>query len=142
MDLVWLGFHPLSVFPILALLGYLAYIDFRIEVGCECFAVITRITVYDIEIVDLIETMFDGIRGKDTCHTGVESATKNGCQSGFLELLLIGPLPSVLELGFIFRLIIGCIEIMYATFETGIHNGQILIGQRNINHQFGLIFIE
>jgi len=134
--------HPLTVFPVFSLLGYLSDVDLWIEVGGKCLTVIAGITVDDIEIMDLIEMMFGGVSGKDTGYTRVESATEDGGQAGFLKLILVGPLPFVLELGFILRFIIGRVEVVDATRQTGIHNGQVLVRQCHIDHQLRLIGIH
>jgi hypothetical protein len=60
----------------------------------------------------------------------------------FLEAVLIGPLPVIFELGHILGLIVGGIQIGHARRQTGIHDRQILIGQRQIDHQLGTDLLD
>ena len=65
--------------------------------------------------------------------------TSIGCRiSGFLKTLTISPLPRVLEVSLILRLIVGRIKIVYATLQTGIHYSKILIRQSHVYDQVGL----
>ncbi len=45
--------HPFAIFPIFTLLGDLADIDFRIEVCCERFSVVSGVAVNNVEIAHL-----------------------------------------------------------------------------------------
>ena len=93
VNLQRLGLHPLAVFPVEALLGDLADVDFRVEVGGESLVVVAGITVYDVEILNLLEVVLGGIGCEDAGHARVEAASQNGCQTGFLEALSVSPLP-------------------------------------------------
>jgi len=63
-DLVWLGVHPLAIFPVAAFLGYLTDVDFGVEVGGKSLAITARIGVDDVEVMDLIEEMLGGVGGE------------------------------------------------------------------------------
>ena len=86
--------------------------------------------------------MLLNIGGEHIGHTRVKARTEQGHQTLFGKAVLIGPLPVIFEFGFVARLIIGGVEIMHAGFKTGIHNRQILIRQRQIDHQLRLHFID
>src|SRR3712207_7103763 len=47
--------YPFAVFIVKTFLCYLAYINLRIEVSCERFVVISRITIDYIQILNLVE---------------------------------------------------------------------------------------
>ena len=47
-----IGFHPLAAFPVTALGGHFADVDFRVEVRSEGLPVIARVAVDDVEDVD------------------------------------------------------------------------------------------
>ena len=59
-------------------------------------------------------------------------------RSGLLEALLVGPLPLVLELGQIRRLVVGGVEVIDPGFQAGVHQRQILVGQGDVEHQVRL----
>ncbi len=142
VDFVGFCFHPLSVFPVFSFLGYLADVDLGIEVGGKCFAVVTRIAVYNVEIVYLIEMMFGGIRSKDACHTRVEATSQYGGETSLFEFLPVSPLPLVFKFGFILWFVVSRIEVVDSRFEAGIHDGKILVGQCHVNHQFRFELVE
>jgi hypothetical protein len=56
-------------------------------------------------------------------------------QPCILEAVLIGPLPVIFELGLVLRLVIRGVEVVDAGGKAGVHDRQILIGQREIDHQ-------
>ena len=104
--------------------------------------VVAGVAVYDVEILYLVEVVLGGIGGVDAAHARVESAAQYGGQSGLLETLLIGPLPAVLEVSLVFRLIVGCVQIVAAACQAGLHDSEVLIGQGQVHHQFGLVVVE
>jgi hypothetical protein len=55
-----------------------------------------------------------------------------------LEALVVGPLPAVLELGGVRRLVVGGVEVVDARFEARLHQVKILIGEGDVDQQFGL----
>ena len=136
------GFLPFAVFIVFSALCNLTDIDFRIEVGGESLAVVTRIAVYNVEMLHFREIMFCGISGIHARNARVETAAENCRQAGLFEAVLIRPLPAILIFGFIKRLIIGRVEIVYTTFQTSVHNCQILIRKRHVDDDIRLVFLE
>ena len=67
------GFEPLSVFVVQALLGYLAYVDFGIEVGCEGLVVVSGVAVDNVEIVNFVEMVLGSVCRVDATYAWVES---------------------------------------------------------------------
>ena len=108
--------------------GNLADIDLRVKIGGKGMAVIAAITVQNIERIDLIEQVFARITCKDRGHARIKAAAQERHQARGLEPLLIGPLPAILEPSLIARLIIGRVHIMHTRSQTGLHDGQVLIG--------------
>ena len=138
MDFVRLGDHPFAVLVVAALLRHLADIDFGVEVRGEGHAMVAGIAVHDIEVVDFVEMMLGGVGSEDGRYARVETAAEDGRQSGSLEAVLIGPLPRILEMRLVLRLVVGRIEVVAAALEAGIHNRQVLIGKRHVDHDVGL----
>ena len=118
--------------------SHFADVYFRIKVGGEGVAVIAAIHVYNIQFPDFIEMMF----GQPGCEhigcTGIESGPQQGHQPGLAELFLVRPLPFIFEFGRVPGLIVGGIQIVHAALQTGVHDGQVLIGQRDVDHQVRL----
>ncbi|CDC90223.1 unknown [Bacteroides faecis CAG:32] len=136
------GCYPLSVFIITSVLGNFADVYFRIEVCSKCFMMITGITVHNVQILNFIEVMLCCIGSIDAADSRVESATKDSCQTGFFEAVVVGPLPAVFKMSFIFRLVICGIQIIDSCFQTGLHYGKVLIRKSNVNHHFRFKVIE
>jgi len=93
VDLMRLGYDPLAVFIVATFLCYLADIDFGIEIGGESHAVIACVTIYNVEIVNLVKMVLGGISRKYGGNTRIESATEDCRKTGSLEPILISPLP-------------------------------------------------
>ena len=54
-------------------------------------------------------------------------------EAGLLEALLILPLPGVFELGDVLGFVVGGVEVVDAGLEAGVHQGEVLIRQGDIN---------
>ncbi|MNQ89975.1 hypothetical protein D3C85_1053000 [compost metagenome] len=126
---------PLAVFPVTRVGGHFAQVDFRVEVGGEGQTRVAAVAVQDVERVDPVQQVLLGVGGEDRGHAGVEARAEQRHQAGFLEALLIGPLPLVFELGFVARLIVGRVEVVDAGGQAGVHDGQVLIGQGQVDHE-------
>mgnify|MGYP006875994330 CR=1 FL=1 len=50
---------------------------------------ITGVAIHDIEVVNLVEMVFGGIGGENSCHSRIEAAAQNSRQPFLLEALLI-----------------------------------------------------
>ncbi len=96
---------------------------------------IAAVDIDNVQGVDFIEVVLGDVGGKHIGGAWIETGAQQRHQPRLFKFVLIGPLPAVLELGGIQRLVVGGIHIIDARFQTGIHNGQILIGQRHIDHQ-------
>ena len=138
MDLLRLRLYPLSIEVVFTLLGNLADIDLGIKVRSKCLVMVPSVAVYNIEVVDLVEVMLGGIGGKDARHPGVETTSKDSGKAGLFESFAIGPLPAILILCLVKRLIIGGIKVVYSALQAGIHNGKVLVGKSYIYHKVGL----
>ena len=89
-----------------------------------------------------------GAGGENAGHARVEATAQHGEQAFFTEPVLVGPLPAIFEFSDLFGFVIGRIQIVYTSFQTGVHDGKVLVGQGDINdhsrlesvdelHQFG-----
>ena len=142
MDSQRLGFEPLSVLIVEALLGYLADIDFRVKISGKSLVMVASIAVYDIQVMDFVKIVLSGIGSIDAAYARVKTTTQNSGKSGFLELVLISPLPAILEVSLVLRFVVGGVQIVAATGQTGIHDGEVLIRQGQVDNQLGLEAIE
>ena len=104
--------------------------------------VVTGIAIDDVQLCHLVEMMLGGIGGVDARHTRVEAAAEDGRETSLLKLLLVGPLPRIFEVRLVFRLIVGRVHIVAATSQTGLHDGEILVRQGEVEHQLRLVLIE
>ena len=133
-----LYFDPGAVFPEFAFLGYFPDVDLGIEICGKFPPVVARIAVDYIQIIDLIELMFEGMCGKYARHARVKTATQQRHDAGFPVPVAVGPLPGVFEFGDVPGFIVGCIEVMHAGCEACIHDAQVLVGQGDIDDHEGL----
>ena len=58
---------------------------------------VAAVAVQDINGVDLVKVMLQGIGGENAGDARIKTGTQNGGQAGILELLLVSPLPAVIE---------------------------------------------
>ena len=101
---------------------------------------VAGIAVNDVDEVNLVEQVFLRIGAPDVRDAGVEPAAEDGRQASGLEALLIGPLPGILELCHLARLVVGGVEIVHAGLEAGVHDRQVLVGQGHVDHEVRLHF--
>ena len=132
-------FYPFPIFPIESFLGNLTDVNLRVEVGGECLVVVACVAVDDIEILNLLEVVLGSIGRIDAGYSWVEAASEDGSQSGLLELLTISPLPRVFKVSLVLGFVVGSVQIRASTCQTGLHDGQVLVGQCEVDDQFGLI---
>ena len=137
-----IGFLPSAVFPEAALCGDFANIDFRVEVGRKGQAVATGIAVHNVQRFDTVEMMLRRVGTENVGHAWVKPGSKKRREAGFLESLLIGPLPVVFEFWHVARFIVGGVHVIHSRFEAGIHQRQVLVGQGDIDQDVRLEFLE
>ncbi len=136
------GLYPLAILVVESFLCDLADIDLGVEVGGESLMVVAGIAVDDVERVDLIEMVLGSIGGIDAAHARVEPASQDGAETGLFEPLLVGPLPRILEVGLVAWLIVGGVEVVASAGQTSLHDGEVLIGQCQVDDQLGLIIVQ
>ena len=129
------GFDKRAVLEMAALGGDLADVDFRVEIGGEGLAVVAAVHVDDVERVDFVEMVLERPGGEHIGHAGVETGAEQGGEPGFFETLLIGPLPGILELRDVLRLVVRGVHVVAAGGEAGVHEVEILIGQGHVDEQ-------
>ncbi len=135
VDLERFGGDLLAILIVTSVLSDLADVDLGIEVGGESFSMITAVAIDDVEILHVREVMLGSIGGEDTRYTRIETTTKDSSETCVLEAFLISPLPGVFEMSHILGLIVGGVEIVDSADQAGIHNGEILIGEGDIDHE-------
>ncbi len=142
VNLQRLCLHPLAVLPVESLLGNLADVDLWVEVGGEGLMVVTGIAVDDVQILHLLEVVLGSVCRVDAGDAWVEATSEDGGQTCLLELLAIGPLPRILEVSLVLGLVVGSVQVGAATGQTSLHDGQVLIGQCQIDDQLWLVAVE
>ena len=130
-------FNPTTVFPVAAVGADFADVDFRIEIGRKRISVIAAVAVKNVNGMNFVKNMFLRISRKNAGDAGIKSASQNGAETSFFEFFSIRPLILVFEFSCIFWFIVGSIDIMSSGFQTGVHNRQILIRQRQIQNNIG-----
>ena len=103
---------------------------------------IAAVAVQDINVMDLVKLMLQGIGGKYAGNPGIEAAAQQSGNAGLLKALPVGPLPAVLKFCRVLRLIVGGIHVIGFRSQTGVHNGQILVGQGQIQHHVRLLLFN
>jgi hypothetical protein len=86
----------------------------------------------------LPEMMLQRVGGIDIRHAGIKAAAEQRGEAGGFEFLLIGPLPVVLKLGHVTRLVVRGVDVMHTGLQAGIHDGEILIGSATLMTTSGL----
>ena len=126
-----------AVLPMPRWRSHLADVDLGVEVGGKGLPMIAAIAIQNIQLPNGLQLVLLQPHREHAGHARIEPAAQQRHQTRLLEPLLIGPLPVVLELGHILGLIVGGIHVMHARRQARVHNGQVLIGQRQIDHQLG-----
>ena len=134
--------YPVTIFPVGTFCRHLANVDLRVEVCRKRITVVSRITIHNINIIDLIKIVFQCICRKYACHSRVKSTSKKRCDTSLLKSFTICPLPLVFKFCCIFRLIIRCINIVYFCRKTCVHDCQILIWKCKIEYYFRFFFFN
>ena len=142
MDFEGTGGNPFAVLVVAAVLGNLADVDFGVEVGGESLAVVAGVAVDDVEGLHGREPVLGGVGGEDAGDTRVEAAAEDGGQAGLLEALAVGPLPRIFEVSLVLGLIVGGVEVVDAGAQAGVHDGEILIRQGDVDDEVGLVTLE
>src|SRR5699024_3763750 len=89
---------PFSVLPVRAGGGNLSELQFRIEVCCKWIAVIAAITLKNIDCVNHITIMLHSVSGEYARIAEIKTAAQHSRQTGFFKLILISPLPGIIEI--------------------------------------------
>ena len=150
--------HPLAVLHVAARCGYLTEVDLRVEVGREGIAMITAVAIEDVDGVDAVELVLCSVCAVCLGHARVEAAAEQRGETGVLELLLIRPLPAIVEVGRetgflaallvdrtplriirVLRLVVCGIHVVDAAGEAGIHDGEVLVRKRDVHHEIRLV---
>ena len=103
---------------------------------------ISCIAVHNVQVLDFVKMMLGCIGGIYAAYTRVETTAEDGCQSGIFKALFVCPLPAVFEVSYVFRFVIGCIQIIYPAFQTGFHDSKVLIGESYVYDDFGFETVE
>ena len=119
---------------------------------------VTTIAVQNINGIDLIKIMLQGISRENTGYAGVEAGAQEGHNAGLLKFFLISPLPGIVEISReafflaalvihsapsrvinIFRLIVSSVNIVNLALQASIHDSKVLVGQCHIQNSVRLI---
>ena len=136
------GLNPLAVFVVAALLGDFANVDFWVEVGGKRLAVVTRVAVHNVEGVHFLEVVLSCVGSVDATHAWVETAAEDGAEASLFEALTVSPLPAVLKVSLVAWLIVGGVEVVHATFQASVHNGEVLVRESQVHHQLRLVLLQ
>ena len=161
LDLHGLGLDPVAVLPVGAVGGDFTEVDLRVEVGCERIAVVAAVAVEDVDIVDLVKVVLEGIRREHARYARIEAGAKECSEPCSLEFLLICPLPGIIKVRCealflaallvdgtplriigIFCFIVCSVHVICTAGKAGIHDGQILVGESDIEDGVGLVLVH
>lgn len=126
-------FLECALFPMAARGRYLTDVDFRVEVGGESHAMIAAVDINDVQCMDFVEMVLESPSGEDIGNAGVKAGPQKSEEASLTEFFLVCPLPGVFELGDIARFIVGGVHIVDSGFQTGVHQGEILIWKSHID---------
>ena len=136
------GFYPMAVLPVAAVSSYFADVDFRVEVGGKRIAVVAAVAVQNIDVVNLVKIVLLCIGRENAGYARVKAAAQNSADAGLFEFLAVSPLPFILKLCRVQRLIVGSINIVRFGGKAGVHDNQILIGKCQVQNDIGIVFVD
>ena len=135
-ELERLGLDELPVLEVFALRGDFTDVDLGVEIGGERLSVVAGVAVDDVERVDGVEILRFP-RGVDIGHAGVESAAEERGDALLAEAVAVRPLPAVFEVRDVRRLVVGGVDVIDSGFEAGVHDVEVLVGQREVQDHVG-----
>ena len=100
------------------------------------------VAVDDVDGLDGVEQELLRVGAVDVRLAGIETAAEHRHDALVLVAILILPLPGVLELGDIARLVVGRVHVVHARLQARIHDRQILVGKRHVDHEVGLDLVD
>ena len=122
---------------------------------------VAAVAVQDVDGVDFIEQVLLCVSAVRLRYARVKAGAEQSGQTGVLKLFLVCPLPGVVEVRGktlvlaallvngaplrivgVLRLVVGSIHVVYAALEARIHDGQVLIRQRNVHHDVRLVLVD
>ena len=124
--------------PVAALRRHLADVDLGVEVRRERIPVVAAVAVEDVERLDCVEIVLLRVGGEHLRDAGVEAAAEDRGKPRLLEPLAVRPLPGVLEVRLVRRLVVRGVEIGHPRLEARVHDCEILIGKRDVHDKIGL----
>ena len=142
LDFHRLRIDPLAVLPIAALGRDLADIDLRVEIRGERIAVVAAVAVEDVDIIDFVKLMLQRISRENARHARIEARAEKRRDARVLEAVAVRPLPFVLEMRGIGRLVVRRVHIIRLRGEAGVHDGKVLIRKREIQHHVRLLTLD
>ena len=119
---------------------------------------VAAVAVQDVDRVDLIEVVLRGVGREDAGHARIETGAEERGEAGLPELILVSPLPAVVEVGGeallfnallidlpplriigVLRLVVGGVDIVHLACKAGVHDREILIGKRDVQDRVRLV---
>ncbi|MNO59557.1 hypothetical protein D3C76_501470 [compost metagenome] len=132
------SFNPFAILEVTSVGSDFTNINFRIEVGGKRITVVACIRINNINRVDFVKIMLLRISCEHAGYAWVKAAAEQRGNSGLFESFLIRPLPGIFKFRGILRFVVGGIDIVHSRCQAGIHNGQVLIWESDINHDIRL----
>ena len=103
---------------------------------------VAAVAVKDIDVVYLIKLVLHGVRGENSGNARVEAAAEDSGQPRLLEALAVSPLPAILKLRGVLRLVVGSIHIGDAAGKARVHDVKILVRKRYVNYDFRVVALD
>ena len=98
---------------------------------------IAAVAVEDVDIVDLVKLVLQCVRAEYARYARVKARPEQCRESRVAESVAVRPLPAVFELRRVLRLVVRRVHIMYARRKARVHDVQILIRKREVQHNLG-----
>ena len=100
---------------------------------------VAAVAVEDVERLDRVEIVLLSVRGEDLRDAGVEAAAEDGGEAGLLEPLAVRPLPRVLEVRLLGRLVVGGVQVAHSRLEACVHYREVLVRKRDVHDEIRLV---
>jgi hypothetical protein len=89
-----------------------------------------------------VEIFFQNVCAVGVGDSRVKSRAEYRHDAGFFILLFICPLPGVFEMRLVSWLVVGGIYIVDLGLEAGVHDGEVLVGKGDVDHDLRLYFLD
>ena len=99
---------------------------------------VAAVAIEDVQRLNRVEIVLLRVGGEDLRDAGIESAAEDCGEPRLLKPFAVRPLPGVLEVRLLRRLVVRRVEVADARLEARVHDREVLVRQRDVHDKIRL----